>query len=83
MSFTSNQIYSFGSAFVRALAIEKRTDQRRNNGLVVRATNVQGRISRNLETKTTWQGFVEKKKRRLAIKKRNENTKKKREAKRN
>lgn len=82
MSLTSNQIYSFGSAFVRALAIEKRTDQRRNNGLVVRATNVQGRISRNLETKT-WQGFVEKKKRRLAIKKRNENTKKKREAKRN
>lgn len=81
MSLTSNQIYSFGSAFVRA--IEKRTDQRRNNGLVVRATNVQGRISRNLETKTTWQGFVEKKKRRLAIKKRNENTKKKREAKRN
>lgn len=62
MSLTSNQIYSFGSAFVRALAIEKRTDQRRNNGLVVRATNVQGRISRNLETKTTWQGFVEKKK---------------------
>lgn len=82
MSLTSNQIYSFGSAFVRALAIEKRTDQRRNNGLVVRATNVQGRISRNLETKT-WQGFVEKKKRRLAIKKRKENTKKKREAKRN
>lgn len=36
MSLTSNQIYSFGSAFVRALAIEKRTDQRRNNGLVVR-----------------------------------------------
>lgn len=43
ISLTSNQIYSFGNAFARALAIEcKETNgpKRRNNGLVVRATNV-------------------------------------------